>query len=839
MPRFFRAAVVLCVVMLGAVAGAQDAAPQRPPAAHVRFAMQGHSLQGPSERHRRSIDLMRDLGIDMVRDECHWSHVERRKGQLEIPANIWQNILYTQARGMQTLLILNYMNDHYDGGMAPHTDEGRKAFARYCEFMARETRGRIRYFEIWNEPNIDGFWPPTANAKDYAALMKEAYAAVKRGNPDAYVLGGSFSGTPMDFLETMLEEGAHGSMDALSLHPYTAPTSPEAGGIWGRMAAARDMTAKYGRPLDIWVTEYGFPTHVGGGVSERTQANMIARSYIRAQTIDWLPSFGWYWFGPDGPDSEWAEDRFGLVRGDWSLKPSYESLRQVIQLLKATDFVESLEAGDGVEAHIFRLQRGHSHGASYRHVTALWSWKDTLQVEVKVGTEEALLVTRSPRPLPMTPREGALLLDLYDEPLYLFTVEKPVVERLAVPVAAFTRETVTVTSRGNQAVALDYSTSGTAVNWLLQPNDPLFYLKSRTGEFSLRAKPNSPRGEFVAAAGLYDGESLFGRLVAKGEIADPLAIRLEPAMATDKPAFHIVVSTQGPPAPLAGRVTLEAAEGVQLDPAMFELAPARGATVTTQTVAVVSEHAPDTVFHVTARAQLEREEVVEARGHFALMPSPRMATPPAIDGDLGDWPKHRAPIRLERREQLTGELRKWDGPEDASARVWTAWDDDWFYLAAEVRDDLISDPVAGFHVYKNDGLEVYFSADARRDRTHYTRADNQYGLFMEQGRAIVYAWSHLSDYSPGARIAINRAPEEGQRLTDEPAAYLVEAAIPMQELGIAPRAGMAIGFNVALNDDDTPDREHPFGQEVQISWTGRRNAWQNPQTFANLVFVGE
>jgi beta-glucosidase/6-phospho-beta-glucosidase/beta-galactosidase len=80
--------------------------------------------------------------------------------------------------GLRPLIIFNYANKHYDGGVAPHTEEGRQAFARYCRELMSRYGTICRHWEVWNEPNI-GFWKPKPNPADYTELLKTVYQTVK------------------------------------------------------------------------------------------------------------------------------------------------------------------------------------------------------------------------------------------------------------------------------------------------------------------------------------------------------------------------------------------------------------------------------------------------------------------------------------------------------------------------------------------------------------------------------------------------------------------------------------------------------------------------------------
>ena len=107
-----------------------------------KFCMQSHSLQGSPENHKKIINLMKDAGVSMIRDEMYWSNVEKEKGKLEIPQAWDENVKYTLDNNIDILLILNYSNKHYDQGMAPVSDEAISGFTNYCKFILEHFKGK-------------------------------------------------------------------------------------------------------------------------------------------------------------------------------------------------------------------------------------------------------------------------------------------------------------------------------------------------------------------------------------------------------------------------------------------------------------------------------------------------------------------------------------------------------------------------------------------------------------------------------------------------------------------------------------------------------------------------
>jgi hypothetical protein len=74
---------------------------------------------------------------------------------------------------MGALWILDYGHpDH--GGSVPRTTDDIVAFGRFAEAAAEHFEGRNVRDEIWNEPDVEHFWPPVANVEEYPALLRQA-----------------------------------------------------------------------------------------------------------------------------------------------------------------------------------------------------------------------------------------------------------------------------------------------------------------------------------------------------------------------------------------------------------------------------------------------------------------------------------------------------------------------------------------------------------------------------------------------------------------------------------------------------------------------------------------
>lgn len=80
----------------------------------------------------------------------------------------------------------------------------------------------IRYWEVWNEPDIPAFWSVQPFAKSYVALLRAAHRAIKAADPGAkVVLAGLANFSWLALSKIYAVHGANKLFDVLAVHPYT------------------------------------------------------------------------------------------------------------------------------------------------------------------------------------------------------------------------------------------------------------------------------------------------------------------------------------------------------------------------------------------------------------------------------------------------------------------------------------------------------------------------------------------------------------------------------------------------------------------------------------------
>jgi hypothetical protein len=309
-------------------------------------------------------------GFRLARMDLGWAGVEKTKGRFDFSA--YDRLVTHLARAnARPLFILDYANPLYDGGLAPHTEAGRAAFARFAAAAAGHFRGRGVIWEIWNEPNLAQFWKPGPDAEAYGRLALATARAVRAADPDAVVIAPGSSQFPWPFFETVFRMGVLEHVDAVSVHPYRE-TAPETAAE--DFARLRALIARYAPPakrgLPIVSSEWGYST-AKGAVSEARQAQYLARMWLSnlAHGVDLSVFYDWR---DDGDNPDDREHRFGTVRRDLTPKPSFEAARSIVAALNGYTFRHRLE-GTGPDDWRLLFQKGDSDALAL----ATWSASPT------------------------------------------------------------------------------------------------------------------------------------------------------------------------------------------------------------------------------------------------------------------------------------------------------------------------------------------------------------------------------------------------------------------------------------------------------------------------------
>ncbi|SPF43330.1 exported hypothetical protein [Candidatus Sulfopaludibacter sp. SbA4] len=293
-----------------------------------------------------ALDQARAAGFRFVRMDMLWSNVERG-GRFRFFA--YDALLRAlDARGMGVLWILDYGHpDH--GGSVPRTLPDIAAFGRFAEAAAARFKGRNVRYEIWNEPDTSQFWGPSPNASEYAALLREAVAAIRRADPSARVSSGGLSRLDIAFLSRAVDTNLAAGLSAIGIHPYPK-AGPET--IAPELAILREWAARaFGERLEIWDTEWGYssanapkeaPSNGHTEAGRRRQAVLAVRELLTVWAAG-LPLAVWYDLRDDGPDPANPEHNYGLLDASDNEKPAMRAIGMLMGAVRGRKYAGMIQ----------------------------------------------------------------------------------------------------------------------------------------------------------------------------------------------------------------------------------------------------------------------------------------------------------------------------------------------------------------------------------------------------------------------------------------------------------------------------------------------------------------
>ncbi len=261
------------------------------------------------------------------------------------------------------------------GNVTPPKDYAKwggliEALVRHWVERYGEAEVRKWYFEVWNEPNLDGFW--AADQKEYFRLYTATANAIKAVSKDLRVGGPATAGnawvpefvdycsnshTPLDFITTHTYGVDVGYLDEFGGRGTVLSRNPDS--VSGDVKRVREEIKGSAMP--------NLPLHYTEWSSSYTPADPVHDSYVSAayildklrNSIDFADSMS-YWtftdiFEEAGPRATPFHGGFGLINYQGIEKPAFRAYEYLNKLgpnrLNCAD-TETLatKSKDGIQA---------------------------------------------------------------------------------------------------------------------------------------------------------------------------------------------------------------------------------------------------------------------------------------------------------------------------------------------------------------------------------------------------------------------------------------------------------------------------------------------------------
>jgi polysaccharide biosynthesis protein PslG len=295
------------------------------------------------------IVLIRQAGVTLNRDSVTWSEVETVRGTLGWPADTSAIYAALKQNGIRTVVVLRVTNPLYDNGRFPTTAAAIAAYARFAGHSARMLRGQTVAFEIGNEwrpgPSVSG---RQTTMVDYVNLFVAAARAIRAADADAKIVAdpaifAAMPVGPMPSASSTIGAAAQRGLaeaDGVVVHQYpyqfaNMTVSDAQNFMDDAMRERADWLERLaGRPVPLYVTEYGWPQITARGLTAREQAAQMAETTRRFAAMPFVRIAIAYELIDSCNDERNSECTFGLfdrgANATISAKPGLSALRDAV-----------------------------------------------------------------------------------------------------------------------------------------------------------------------------------------------------------------------------------------------------------------------------------------------------------------------------------------------------------------------------------------------------------------------------------------------------------------------------------------------------------------------------
>lgn len=290
---------------------------------------------------KRVIDLMKEANVAWVRMDFLWQDIEPEKGEINFDKYDYiVNLLL--ENNIQILGVLSY-SVSWAGKVWNSPPREDETFVNYVAKVIEHYKDKVKYWEIWNEPDEQLYWNQQDGMARYTQLLKKVYTKAKEMDPNCKILNGGLSRTINISLKKIYKNGGKGCFDILAIHPFVNPLDEaDVTRIKGIYKSCKKIMNDNGEDKKIWFTELGAPgvytpedTNMwwsGYSPNEKQQADWVKRIYT--QIIKELPDcekIFWAFFRDCKNHWYNGVDFFGLIRWDYSKKAGFKAFKEAAQ----------------------------------------------------------------------------------------------------------------------------------------------------------------------------------------------------------------------------------------------------------------------------------------------------------------------------------------------------------------------------------------------------------------------------------------------------------------------------------------------------------------------------
>lgn len=301
---------------------------------------------------RRDLALLEAARVDVLRISIGWDGIEPQRDRYDFA--FWDEVVALATAANVTLIPYVAYTPEWNSDGAPESfwktpprDVGE--FREVMQLLAERYRGRIRSWEIWNEPDNRDYW--LGSAEQFAALLAAGAEGVRAADPEARVVLGGLAGG-VEFLRALFDEHGSGErVDVVNLHGYYETWNPNALETFPEyIGEVREIVERHGGRQALWMAEVGysnFTPRPGALVGmlyahEHTpefQAVMLVRTMALLLSEPAVSLIAWYELkdarSADAVIGDAHNRHLGVAFADYRPKPALDALAFASELFSA------------------------------------------------------------------------------------------------------------------------------------------------------------------------------------------------------------------------------------------------------------------------------------------------------------------------------------------------------------------------------------------------------------------------------------------------------------------------------------------------------------------------
>ena len=307
-----------------------------------RFSMCTHFNHYPWEEQMCMADYMAYAGLNCVRGgpTTYWCFKAPRPDvwyDNQVCDRLTDELI---ARGIEPMGELGYpaqwaLDKELNLRNYPRLDE----YEKFCECYVREKKGKVRFFECINEPDLIPGW----TAELYGNYEAAAYRGLKRGNPDALLKSGEWAGFGGGMADIHYARQKD-TFDVMAFH-YHGFFHNDVGTVQHIKSTIRQTG----------VTQPWFADECARGTCDD---HLSAITYFCKLVFSWAKGamgYTWYNLRMKGWGSKAGEPTYGILTPDLGPREAYLTCNMICGTFQGAQFVNEVMLKPDVMA--FRFER--------------------------------------------------------------------------------------------------------------------------------------------------------------------------------------------------------------------------------------------------------------------------------------------------------------------------------------------------------------------------------------------------------------------------------------------------------------------------------------------------